>query len=1022
MISLLQQTPHFSENAALNFAHDIFGIQGSVTPLASERDQNFLIHADVGIDYVLKIANASEEAPLLEAQALTMLHLSEHNVVCPQVVKSKTGTLIETIEAPSGVSHLVRLVTYLPGIPYGTARRHSPELFRKLGAYLGRLDRALTSFEHPAMHRDFHWDLAKTPQIVAQYKSLVTDNEMRVRIERLTADFDTTTAPLLPSLRQSVIHNDPNDYNVIIGENTDLSSREQHVVGVIDFGDMLHSFTVADLAIAIAYAILNKPDPLRTAALLVKGYHQENPLHPSEIDALFGLVSMRLCVSVCMAAFQIKQRPDDEYLLISQRPIQNTLPHWAQIHPRYARAVFRHACGLTPVPQTPKVIDWLQNNAHQIAPVLEIDLQVNTCIPIDLGIGSSLLGADAASITETSLTPRLFGHMAKSEAKIGLGLYDEARLIYTHPAFNPGTKITDEHRTIHLGLDLFAPAGTRIDAPLKGSLHAFAENATPFDYGPVIVLEHHTDDGTPFYTLYGHLSRESLKGLRLGQTFEAGQKLCTLGTPNVNGGWTPHLHFQIITDLLELGSDFPGVCQYSQRPIWQSFSPDPNLLLRIPAECFPKRQPNKASTLALRRKIIGGNLSIGYQEPLKIERGWMQYLFDETGRRYVDAYNNVPHVGHCHPRVVAAGQQQMAVLNTNTRYLHDYLLQYAERISATMPDALSVCFFVNSGSEANELALRLARAYTGQRDTIVMESSYHGHTTTLIDISPYKHNGPGGSGPPPWVHSIPIPDTYRGNYKADDPQAAQKYAQHALDVIERLADNGCAPAGFIAETCPSVGGQIFLPAGYLSQTYEYVRQAGGVCIADEVQTGYGRTGTHFYAFQAHNVIPDVVVLGKPIGNGHPIGVVITRPEIAAAFDNGMEFFSTFGGNTVSCAIGMAVLDVVLDEGLQAHALEVGNYLLGGLHRMKNCYPLVGDVRGSGLFLGVELIRDAESLEPANQEATFIVNRMRQLGVLLGIDGPYHNIIKIRPPMPFSKHDADLLLTRLDEILWQDFDT
>ncbi|MBL6966097.1 MAG: aminotransferase class III-fold pyridoxal phosphate-dependent enzyme [Anaerolineales bacterium] len=1018
MMSYLEQTPHFSEIEAAKFAQDIFGIYGSVTPLAGERDQNFCIHSNAGKDYVLKIANASEEASFLEAQAQAMQHLAENRVSCPQVVFAKTGRLIASVNAPSGVSHLVRLVTYLPGAPYGSIRRHSPEFFCRFGEYLGRLDRALTSFEHPATQRDFHWDLAKAPAVVTQYKSLVADEKMRILIEELANDFDTHTAPLLPGLRQSIIHNDANDYNVIMS--VDSLSHNQQVVGVIDFGDMLYSYTVADLAIAVAYAILDKPDPLETAALLVRGYHQENPLTPDEIEALFGLVSMRLCASVCIAAYQIQQRPDDEYLLISQDAIRNTLPQWAQLHPRFAGAVFRHACGLTPVPQTPKIIGWLKNNTHQIAPVLEIDLQGNLCTPLDLGIGSPLIGADPTSITEASLTPRLFDQMKESKAEIGLGLYDEARLLYQHPAFDTGLKITAERRTIHIGLDLFAPAGTEIYAPLRGSLHAFADNATPYDYGPVIVLKHYTDDGMPFYTLYGHLSRESLDGLRVGQIFEAGQKLCALGTSEVNGGWPPHLHLQVITDLLELGSDFPGVCQASLRSIWLSFSPDPNLILGIPAESFPERRPDKASTLTLRKKIIGRNLSVGYQEPLKIERGWMQYLFDETGRRYVDAYNNVPHVGHCHPRVVAAGRQQMGILNTNTRYLHDYLLQYAERITATLPDPLSVCFFVNSGSEANELALRLARAYSGQRDMIVLESAYHGHTTSLIDISPYKHAGPGGGGAPPWVHTIPIPDTYRGEYKADDPQAAQKYARHVLDVIESLAQSGRAPAGFIAETCPSVAGQIFLPMGYLSQVYDYVRQAGGVCITDEVQTGYGRTGTHFYAFQAHNIVPDMVVLGKPIGNGHPIGVVVTRPEIAAAFDNGMEFFSTFGGNTVSCAIGKAVLDVVLDENLQAHALDVGNYLLNGLRQFKRRYPMVGDVRGSGLFLGVELIRHPDGLEPATQETAFIVNRMRQLGVLLGIDGPHHNVIKIRPPMPFSKSDADLLLTGLEEILWQDF--
>lgn len=417
------------------------------------------------------------------------------------------------------------------------------------------------------------------------------------------------------------------------------------------------------------------------------------------------------------------------------------------------------------------------------------------------------------------------------------------------------------------------------------------------------------------------------------------------------------------------------------------------------------------SIIEARRRLLGRNLSIAYDNPIRIVRGSMQYLYDEDGRQYLDAYNNVAHVGHCHPKVVEAGVRQMEALNTNTRYLHDAILDYAERLTATLPDPLSVCYFVNSGSEANELAVRLARAHTNARDMIVLDHAYHGNTTTLIDLSPYKHDGPGGSGPPPWVHKVPLPDLYRGLYRADDRHAAEKYAQHAIDVI-KATKKLC---GFIAESMPSVGGQIVLPPGYLKRVYDAVRAAGGVCIADEVQTGYGRIGTHFWAFESYGVVPDIVVLGKPIGNGHPIGAVITTRSIAASFDNGMEFFSTFGGNTVSCAIGLAVLEVMQEEKLQNHALAAGEQLLDGLRKLKTRHDLIGDVRGSGLFLGVELI---ENDEPAKREAARIVNAMRDNGILIGTDGPCHNVLKIRPPMPFSSTDAKMFLEVLEKVLAQ----
>jgi len=394
----------------------------------------------------------------------------------------------------------------------------------------------------------------------------------------------------------------------------------------------------------------------------------------------------------------------------------------------------------------------------------------------------------------------------------------------------------------------------------------------------------------------------------------------------------------------------------------------------------------------------------------------MQYLYDDEGRTYLDAYNNVPHVGHCHPRVVEAGARQMRVLSTNTRYLNDLLAEYADRLLATLPPSLDVCYFVNSASEANELALRLTRAYTRRRDMIVLEAAYHGNTTSLIDISPYKHAGPGGSGAPDWVHVAPLPDDYRGDFKRGDPAAGEKYARQVQDLVETIRGRGRELGGFIAETCPSVGGQLLLPPGYLTNVYEHVRRAGGVCIADEVQTGLGRMGASFWAFEDHGVVPDIVVMGKPLGNGHPIGAVATTRAIADAFDNGMEFFSTFGGNTVSCAIGIAVLDVLRDEGLQSHALRVGERMLSKLQPLMDRFSIVGDVRGSGLFLGVELVRNRETLEPAGAEASFVANRMRERGVLLGTDGPYHNVVKIRPPMPFAESDADLLVDALEQSL------
>jgi 4-aminobutyrate aminotransferase-like enzyme len=539
------------------------------------------------------------------------------------------------------------------------------------------------------------------------------------------------------------------------------------------------------------------------------------------------------------------------------------------------------------------------------------------------------------------------------------------------------------------------------------------------DYGPVVILQHQTGDGEEFFTLYGHLTKETLGRLEVGQRIGLGEAFARVGAASENGGWTPHVHFQIILDLLELDADFPGVAYASQRAVWTSLSPDPNMLLGIPASRFPAKEPAFAETLAARHALLGENLSISYQRPLKIVRGWMQHLYDDTGRAYLDVYNNVPLVGHSHPRVVQAAQAQLALLNTNTRYLHDNVNRYAERLTRLLPAPLRVCFFVNSGSEANELALRLARAHTGRDDVIVLEHAYHGHTNTLIDISPYKFNGPGGRGKKPWVHVALLADDYRGLYRREDQQAGEKYARNVAEILGHTRREGREVAAFIAETLPSVGGQIVFPPAYLANVYHHVRAAGAVCIADEVQVGFGRLGTHFWGFETQDVVPDIVVLGKPIGNAFPLAAVITTPEIANSFNNGMEFFSTFGGNPVACAAGLAVLDVLEEEHLQQHALRIGAHFIEALKKLQERHALIGDVRGSGLFLGIDLVLDRETREAAPRQASYIVNRLRDCGVLAGTDGPHHNVIKLRPPLVFTEADADLFVKALDDILQED---
>ena len=1020
-------SPATTEAEAVELARELYGLTVTATSLPGEYDDNFhLTSRDEGAiagggsaGFVLKVMHPARERAFIEMQCGALQHLAQRapQLTLPRVLLNRKGEAFAVVEA-DGTARLVWMLTYVPGTMLVKARPHSAELLQSVGEFLGQMDAALGDFSHAVAKRELKWDLTRAGWIRG-HLHVIRDAAQRGLVEKFLALYEAEAVPALPGLRRSVIYGDANDYNVLVGPPLPLPRR---VASVIDFGDMHESATISEVAIAAAYAILGKENLLAAAAEVVAGYHRAFPLMQDELRVLYTLIGTRLAVSVVNSAQRASIKPDDSYVTVSEGPAWEALARWAEIHPRFAHYTFREACGLDAVPQSELVRKWLTDMTKSAASILDVDLRTAPSMVFDLSIGSTFLGADPAAADPAVLADRIIAEMKRAGAIVGVGRYDEARAIYMSSLFGSGSPV-DERRTIHLGIDLAVRTGSAVRAPLEGEVHALANNQAPLDYGPVVILRHSLTNykGEPqeFFTIYGHLTIASLAGLRGGQRIARGEKFAEVGTTEENGGWAPHLHFQIATDLLGYGTDFPGVARASERRVWHSLSPDPNLLLGIPADRFPAEKTTATETLRARKSRLGKNLSVSYRRPLQIVRGWRQYLYDDTGRAYLDVYNNVPLVGHSYPRVVRAAQEQLALLNTNTRYLHDNVVRYAERLTELLPAPLRVCYFVNSGSEANELALRLARAHTGREDVIVLEHAYHGHTNTLIDISPYKFNGPGGRGRKPWVHVAPIADDYRGPYRRDDPQAGAKYAAHVGEILEQASREGRGVAAFIAETLPSVAGQIVFPPNYLAKVYRQVRAAGAVCIADEVQVGFGRLGTHFWGFETQRVVPDIVVLGKPIGNAFPLAAVVTTKEIAESFANGMEFFSTFGGNPVACAAGLAVLDVVRDEGLQDRALRVGKYWMAELKKLQACHRLIGDVRGSGLFLGIDLVRDRETREPATEQADYVVNRLRECGILAGTDGPHHNVIKLRPPLIFSETDADLFVIKLELILQED---
>ncbi len=1005
------ERPAFSEQEVVLLLEENYGLCCTLEELPGERDRNYLAKEHNGESYVLKISNSCETLEFLQVQNDALdrsAKLLEQGRI-PKVFPAKNGEPLSSIMSKDGSHHWMRLVYYVDGMPMAEYRPHTGEFLRELGRMCGTVTKALHEIPAPPPSHTLLWEMHNVQKTLHEYMPWIKDEKLLGWVKKSLDLYSRTIEPLESKLRRGWIHNDFNDYNVLavpkISGNPDL--------GLIDFGDMTHSYLAAEPAVACAYAMLDKPDPLEAAALLIRGFHQHFPLEEKELEILFPMIMMRLCLSLTLGAFQQQNDPENEYLGISQKPARELLEQLQEVNPRYAHYLFRDACNLEACPASFEFRNWYQNAEGSFHGLLGEALNSENTAVLDLSVGS-FLSAKTEGVSLEKQQNILDEYLLEKNAEFGVGKYTEARSFYASKEFLNNSIDGEEKRTIHLGIDVFAPSGTSIHAPIDGVVHQLQDNHNELDYGPTVILRHKFTDGPEFYTLYGHLDGECLKQLKIGQNINGRMPLAKIGKSSENGGWLPHVHFQIILDLFDYDGNYPGVAPPSGKKVWSSICPDPGKMLGLGSESTAE-EIYSGKLLNRRKNIFGPSLSLSYQDPLVIVRGKAQSLIDSRGQFYLDCVNNVAHVGHSHPEIAKALGNQAYVLNTNTRYLNTINIEYAERLCNLFPEPLDTCFLVCSGSEANELALRIAGTVSGQKDMIVLEEAYHGNTKANIDISPYKHNGPGGTGPPKWVHEIPMPYLYRGLHR-DPETAGSLYADEVEKICKTLSEKGKKPSAFICESMLGCGGHVPLPDGFLKQSYQHVRQHGGLCIADEVQVGFARSGKHFWSFELQDVVPDIVTLGKPIGNGHPLGAVITTRKIAEAFANGMEYFNTFGGNHVSCSVGMAVLDIMEKEGLRQNALETGNWLKEKLEALKESFPLIGDVRGEGFFLGVELVLDPETREPAPLQADYVVERMKSRKILLSTEGPGHNVLKFKPPMVFNQRDAQHFLAELEQVL------
>jgi len=666
-----------TDEYATKIVRELYGLEGILESLPGELDFNFRIKSDSG-SYILKVSRQDADTEYLQYQQELLNHManSKSGLESPVAIPDLHGNQLSEITDDTGRTHKVRLLSWIEGRLWSSVNPINDRLLYSLGARAGVLTNSLQYFNHPKARRESEWDLAKA-QWTCDYLILFSKEQQSV--VKIFQDQYRSFQDEYQQLRKGIVHNDVNDNNVIV--TSDLIEPE--VKAIIDYGDAVYTQIINDLAIALAYAVMGKPDVLSAALPVVEGYHSQYPLKEKELEFLYNLVAMRLVISVTKSAISKQTEPHNEYLRISEKPAWDVLKKWSQVKEEYALNSFRNACHYTPHPKETEFIQWTKNKTVKLSslfPTIEKE-QVHH---LDLSVSSPWVGHQLELDDLSHFQYKLNRLQDRKPDSILAGGYLEPRTVYTSPAYDkPGNSGT-ESRTIHLGIDLWVPADTPVHALFDGVVVTAVNDKGDKEYGGLIIVKHLADQ-VEFFTLHGHLSLSSLETLKVGQHLKKGERIGFIGNYPENGNWVPHLHFQIMLSTLGYVDDFPGVAYPREAEVWKSICPDPNLLFNTPGL---QDQPVEdiAEILAYRKKHLGKSLSLSYHEPLKIVRGSGAYLIDDQGRRYLDTVNNVAHVGHEHPDVVNAGQQQMAVLNTNTRYLHHNINECAEELLNTLPE------------------------------------------------------------------------------------------------------------------------------------------------------------------------------------------------------------------------------------------------------------------------------------------------------------------------------------------------
>ncbi|TFC84187.1 aminotransferase [Cryobacterium cheniae] len=952
----------------------LFGIEGTARELGSQQDRNFLISARPGDGarrHVLKVDNPAFSATELAAQDAVMEFLAARGMRVPQPVRGVDGSSRQQWRGTDASLLPVRLLTFLEGPSLESQGHLAPPVVRALGRLSGTTALHLQGFAADGLDRTLQWDLRNAKAVIDLLVHWVPAEDTRAQLTAIADSAAARLATVASALRLQTIHGDITDDNVICAV---LPNGHHIPEGVIDFGDLGTGWLVAELAVTAASVLHHvQGNPLAALDAIV-AFDEVVPLTDDEIVALWPLIVLRGAVLVASGEQQVRIDADNDYARHRMDAEWRVFAAASAIGWEEAEAAIRQGLGRPP---------------RAGAERRPAEAEAETVLPLIPALAGGDYEMLDFSVTSPALADGLWqapdaewrlAQAALARHSVAVAPYGQFRLTRTPPLSRR------EPDTFALFTEVFLPAGSAIVAPARATVTAVG--------GDTLVL-----------TLAG--SELRIGGitpcLAPGAAVAAGQ---ALGVASPSGRVT-------VQQLAHGGLHAPLFTQGSRAAAWATLAPDPARWLGLAPQASVV---DPAVELARRGAVMAAAQEKYYERPPQIERGWRELLIDTRGRSYVDMVNNVAVIGHSHPRFGRAVSAQLALLNTNSRFLYSALADLCERIVATSPDpSLDTVLLVNSGSEAVDLALRLARIHTGRNNVVALREGYHGWTMASDAVSTSAFDNPhAAASRPGWVHIVDAPNVYRGRHRGAG--AAEAYAADLARLMDEAAGPGADLAAFISEPVLGNAGGVMPPAGYLALVYEQIRARGGLCIADEVQVGYGRLGSHFWGSAQQGVVPDILTVAKAMGNGYPLGAVLTRRDVAESLAGEGNFFSSAGGSPVGCVAGLAVLDVIRDESLQQNADSVGRHLSGRLAELTERHPLIGTVHGLGLYQGVELVRDRDTREPATSETAAICERMLELGVIVQPASERQNVLKIKPPLCLSRESADFFVDCLDEVL------